>query len=287
MWSRNKIALFVILLSIVSGLIFAKALWVLHDADEKYQLVQKNQTKPHMEHLTFTGHLAFKGILHGEINSTTIIRNPNTNIELVNITIAKITIPNATSSHPFYARFTSPETFAVANNINYTIKLSTKPILGIKDVYFVLDSSLNNFYQNKTNIPYMIQRANESGELVKLKKENDTFFSKINGNWTVPIEDQISIFAILFDEQNNGTVSAKTPPLFTIAPHISKLQADTDLEIQRQNLENIKSNANVETLTWVIIGLIPIGFIIETVIHGYVVNDKNPTRGSLPRTPLQ
>lgn len=263
-----------------------KVVVVLWTSNDEYQLEQNNQTKHYLAHLTYTGHLAFKGVLHGGFNTTTITRIPNSNMELVNTTITNIVIPNATVAHPFYVRFTSPEVFAVDNTINYTIKVSTKPIYGVTDIYFVLDSSHNNFYQNKTNIPYIMARANETGELVKLNKDNDTFFSKIDGNWTDPIEDQISLFAIVYDESDNGTVSAETPVVLTIAPHMNRLQADTDLDIQRQNLETIKSNANVEALTWVIIGLIPIGFIIETFIHGYIIHEKDSPRGSLPKTPV-
>lgn len=268
---KTKMVIIVIGLLITSGCFFYEAGWNNYVGTTAYNSEKNSQTKTYMAHEVYSGKYGIPATLHGISNSTTVTTNPYTHIQIVNTTITKITIKNATYTIPFYAEFTSPEVFAVDNNINYTIEASTYPVTNIKDFYFVFDASLNNFYQYKDNVNTLMKVANETGELVKLERENDTFFTKINANWTSSIEDRISLFSIVVDDQNNKKVSAKTPVLFTISPHLAKLQADTNLDIQRQSLQSIQTNTSIVTLTWVLIALIPLGFVVEIIVHGYLV----------------
>jgi hypothetical protein len=55
-----------------------------------------------------------------------------------------------------------------------------------------------------------------------------------------------------------------------IYPSTAELQAQTDRDIQRQNIETARTNAHVEGLTFIIIGLVPIALAGEILIHRYL-----------------
>ena len=58
----------------------------------------------------------------------------------------------------------------------------------------------------------------------------------------------------------------------TIYPATAELQAQTDRDIQRQNIETVRTSSHVEGLTLVIIGLTPIGIFMELIIRRFLVN---------------
>ncbi|MGC1708836.1 MAG: hypothetical protein WA799_03430 [Nitrosotalea sp.] len=239
------------------------------DGNNEYLVEKNSQTKPYMAHVKWLGNFTFQ-------SNTTVTTMNRTVYTHQGITVITTNTKNYIMNGFFIANstFQSPEVFSVDNNINYTIFVPIDSKMNIKEFYFVLDTTVDNFHSYKDNVPMLLYLSQLAGTLIPLHKENPNLFSIRNANWTDPQQnDQVSLYAVVINENNQASVSDLSPVLFTVAPHLDKLQADTDLDIQKQNLQSIKSNNNVEVLTWLIIALIPIGFMIELIIHGYLIKD--------------
>lgn len=182
--------------------------------------------------------------------------------------------------------FTSPDVFAVGNPINSTITGTVTTPDSISHIYFIIPEN-ENLTKTLTTHSLMQAEINKTRvvrEIIDMQKLDSThFFNRTSFTYSLP--QKISFNVVIENKYGDYFMTQNTGRIFEVESHLSKIQADTDRDIQLQNLESEKTNGHVEGLSVIIIGLIPIGFGIEFFIERHFYG-KEDSRGSLPKTPV-
>ncbi|HYL66976.1 MAG TPA: hypothetical protein VEU72_07460 [Nitrosopumilaceae archaeon] len=108
--------------------------------------------------------------------------------------------------------------------------------------------------------------------LNRIPNKNGFYGSKINE--IVSTERNLGFFLIPYTNgtPRGGLFIYQQDPLI-IHPQVDELQAQTDRDIQKQNIDSTESNAYVFGLTVVIIGFILIGLPLEFIVHGWLLRE--------------
>ncbi len=240
-----------IILLIVGGAIVGYGFYLVVTGDTSYEKAEKESSIPTMRHARWL----FSQIMTLPDNKT------------------KIHIETD-------FRFQTREVFAVDNPINYTITSTVYDYPNIKYITWFFDNDKHDFAKMYGNIPDQAVSVGEAGDIIANLTQRDPhhdIFEK-TGTWNDTVAEQVTMYGIAFTNDNSVIVSHKTAYpmgnsniLFTVDSPVAILQAQTDRDLISQSHESDKTNSHVEGLTWIIIGLIPIGIVGEIVVERWWV----------------
>ena len=167
--------------------------------------------------------------------------------------------------------FKSLEVFAVDNLINYTIETALPYPTDVKQIVWIVDNQnhdLEKSFLNNTN--QLIEEAKVTGSFINLTKTSPTTFSK-SGFFTEPNPEEVTMIGFMILENKSILPLGHTGTVLTIDSALSLLQAQTNRDLIKQIHSSDLTNAKIEGLTIIIIGLIPLGFVAEIVIERWFV----------------
>jgi len=190
-----------------------------------------------------------------------------------------ISHPNPNKILLFYTLYTDA-VFSVDNPIHYQLNAQFENKADIDQLVVLFSTSRNEDLSQITasNFNEFVSSQESFGDIIELY-QNQTYsneYDKIGSvtfNLVVPFHFDVVIL------EKNGTVISlqQKDDVLTLEPILSKLQSDTDRAILSQTIQSEKvtkaqytTNDTVEGLTWVLIGLVPIGFAVEIVIVRYL-----------------
>lgn len=179
-------------------------------------------------------------------------------------------------------RFQTSEVFAVDNPINYTITSTVFDNSHIKYITWFFDNDKHDFanaYGKNTDAAIS---AGEAGDLIANLTQRDSHHDIFNktGTWNDTVAEQVTMYGIAFTD-NTSVIThnrlaypmGSSNILFTVDSPVAILQAQTDRDLIKQSHESDKTNSHVEGLTWIIIGLIPIGIVGEIAVQRWWVGE--------------
>jgi hypothetical protein len=216
--------------------------------------------------------IGFKIIIEGDIAYTNDIKSPKLMPipihEEKNTVIADATMILST------VHFDTHDVFSVNNPVNFTIIVFvTNP-----NQYDVIHAFPFAVYDNMEiqTTSQIIDDMNKgikftTFDLDRNRSDNSFRVTIINHNFTS--EQKLGFLLIPVSKgvfQNSTFILDKSPLM--IYPATAELQAQTDRDIQRQNIESARTNSHVEGLTFVIISLVPLGIFMETIVHRFLTD---------------
>lgn len=176
-----------------------------------------------------------------------------------------------------YIDWSTNDTFSVDNNLRGDITVYLQKNVNITEISAMQlgKGSDLSWENNGTLIPI---------QLDKVKKSNHYMdkYSVVNNSYRIPFVTKVSTESPLIvvvilkfqnDQQHITSWVFSSPFDFpTIYPYTAKLQAETDRAVQRQVLESEITNDTIGGLTWIIVGLVPLGLVAEFWIEYAIEN---------------
>jgi hypothetical protein len=230
----------------------------------------------------FIGLIIF-GLWYGVLQGYSIINNGDTqyNIDIKSSSLKPTPIPderdeNIVGNPYFYlatVHFKTNDVFAVNNPFSYKMIVWSKipnQLSGILSIEWVISNPME--IPTTDDIQSQIKNGVGYQALPLTRNPSDNSFRGEITDRNITSEQDLGF--ILIPVFTNGTLGddhliLQEDPL-KIYPLTAELQAQTDRDIQRQNIETAKTNAHVEGLTYIIIGLVPIALSGEILIHRYL-----------------
>jgi hypothetical protein len=190
-----------------------------------------------------------------------------------------ISYPTDQSSHLNYAHIffnTTNEAFTAGDFIPYNMEIKVnKPnevnFVGVVDYNVGTNSGLNT----TTNMDYFLLTANKTGNLFQLEMSKDFSLYSKHGIYLFPV-GQFQFLYIINAVQGWEIYRIEGTPL-DIPAASQKDQLTTNRMILAQTIAQAKSNHMVEALTFIIIGLVPLGLVGEYFI-GILVEEREKSR---------
>lgn len=159
------------------------------------------------------------------------------------------------------------DVFAVNNPFDFTMTVkTTNPEKIDKIVVYGVESDNNAYAVTTDSILNAEKNGSRFPKFTLLKNENNNFTVTVKD---LKMFDEIKMAFVLIpyfgDTPHSSVFAFKENPV-TIYPSADQFQAQTNRDTQRQNIETAKTNAHVEGLTFVIIGIIPLSMFIQIFI---------------------
>jgi len=188
---------------------------------------------------------------------------------------------DSTSAEEFqtiYSDWTTNDTFSVDNNLRGDITVILQKntnIIEIASLQLAKGTDLSWTNDGKL-IPPQLDKIKKSRHYTNgYSRGNDTYLISFQ---TKPATEAQLVYVVMLkfhnDQNNTDTWSFSVPMDFPkIYPYTAKLQAETDRAVQRQVLESEITNDTIGGLTWVIVGLVPLGLVTEFWIE-YVIENR-------------
>lgn len=163
-------------------------------------------------------------------------------------------------------QFRTFDTWAVRNEINYTITvIADKPNV-FDEIYFLSLQPVENVTRfNGENMRSIIDEYNSTDGLFVLEQKTPIRYVA-EGHWFSPVEMDIRVYGILIHD-SYGTGIPESQSLITIGSHLQKLQADTNKELLQQIKETKVTNDIILGLTIIVISFVPLGIVLESIVH--------------------
>jgi hypothetical protein len=163
--------------------------------------------------------------------------------------------------------FNTTDTFSASRPFDVTMNVTTANLTAYDKIVVVpLDATVNMTTLKKhTVFQNFIDYDNKTGHLITLLPDNKT--NSFNGSLKQMQFTSEGDLIFMLAPYKNGKFIQEIPILkghpIKIYPVSAQYQTDTDRDIRKQNIETAKSNSHVEGLTFVIIGLVLLGYLLK------------------------
>lgn len=174
-----------------------------------------------------------------------------------------------TNIENFTITFTSMDVYAVDNPLTVSMNLRVKNPEIIHDVKLLLEPTIDDYSTlNSNNIKQFIDTRERFGQAIDLPHNGTYTFGK---DQTFVFRQPMDVsFLILIhvvkDNHDMGYEKFRSNrTLISVLPYIYELQALSEENAQIQLLETNNTNNIVQGLTWIMVGVIPLGSAIQII----------------------
>ena len=223
----------------------------------------------------------FGGALLGKAGYAILLGDIEYNKSITSSTLEPIAISDTkeeyfTESDIYYSRviFKTHDIFCANNPLNYTILAAVNNPDKFDKIIAIALNSQTDLSMVTTDTIISAAKKNLSFENITLSRiPNDNVFVGSKNNVIVPSEGKLGFLLIPYKNgQYQGALFILKDQSLIINPATAEFQAQTNRDIQRQNIESGRINERVEALTLVLVGLMVVGFSAETVLHRFFVH---------------
>ncbi len=235
------------------------------------------------------------------VNGILKVINAGTEPELAKIASSNQPFPINDSRTEFVANsnisiihllFNTTDVFSVAKSFDFIINATViNPKEIDKIIALPLEADVNmTILKNKTQTQKIVDNVDKKF-LTTLLLDNKTNSSFIGSRKNIALTSEGDLIFMLLSYKN-GKIIQEVPVLrehpLKIYPRTAELQVYTDRDLRQQIIESTKTNDVITGLTWIIVGLIPIGFVVEFLIeyaieHHYFRKNKSENSTNFSR----
>ena len=182
----------------------------------------------------------------------------------------------STYSDMYYTKviFETHDIFCANNPLNYTIVAAVNNPDDFDKIIAIALSSQTDLSTVTTDTIISAAKKNISYENITLNRiPNDNVFVGSKNNVIVPSEGKLGFLLIPYKNgQYKDSLFILKEQALILNPATAEFQAETNRDIQRQNIESGRLDTRVEALTLILVGLGVVGFSTETILHRFFVH---------------